>query len=775
MAAGCFAMLLLVWCIYSTSKSPGKPSRQQLNKVPMFKSLSEGMNLALESCADDITYEEGKVIITQGERGDAFYILKSGTAEVRIDGQHVRLLGPGDFFGQNALLRDEPRGATVLASSQVNALRITREHFRELGLHERFDLDKRFNVGAQHRAVAVKPPSAKTPSQRALLAKALRDNKNLSAILALDDARIHSLIDLAWKEEVRAETELISLGDEVADYFYIVQDGEFQVTIPEAANNSEFGLIGLAEATSVTKMMTKGDSFGEIALLYAAPRSATVKAKADAVVWVIDRKNFKDIMALSSEDIAVEHAKYMETLDLLSPLTHEDRLELAKAFTEIRFYDKETIFEQGDEGDCFFILVEGSVAVIEDGKEKASLVATPQKVCCFGERALLQQEPRTATINVTSAFAKALTLDKQTFDMLLGPLEDVRSGKRRKPAEHQMKTAHSIKQVNHTCKIRRNDLESIGLLGCGGFGSVTLVQHVDSKETYALKQMSKGHVVKLGMVEAVISERNVQFKCDSPFIVKLHQTFSDRESLYLLLDAALGGELYATYSRRNLWGKETHAKFYASGVVFAFEHLHRQKVIYRDLKPENLLLTDDGRCKLTDMGLAKEVLKKTYTTCGTPDYLAPEVLRNHGYNRAVDWWALGILVFELMSGHPPFESKSTMDTYKKIVKGIDAVSFPDAIKGPVGLEDFVRGLCHSTPADRLPMKFAGTGHIKVHPWLKDFDWSAAEKRRMPPPYKPGVSGKTDLANFDSSRADMPEKVKYEDDGTGVFDDFATGE
>merc|ERR1712048_1190105 len=124
-------------------------------------------------------------------------------------------------------------------------------------------------------------------------------------------------------------------------------------------------------------------------------------------------------------------------------------------------------------------------------------------------------------------------------------------------------------------------------------------------------------------------------------------------------------------------GRSPHAKFYVAGTVFAFEHLHSKKIIFRDLKPENLLLNSQGRVKLTDLGLAKVVIGKTFTTCGTPDYFAPELIAQKGHTRAVDWWTLGILTFELLGGHPPFEAASPMQIYQKVNKGINKVQFPN--------------------------------------------------------------------------------------------------
>jgi serine/threonine protein kinase len=320
-------------------------------------------------------------------------------------------------------------------------------------------------------------------------------------------------------------------------------------------------------------------------------------------------------------------------------------------------------------------------------------------------------------------------------------------------------------------KIYRKDLVKLGLLGCGGFGAVELVEHNQTKETYALKALSKGYIVKCGMKKGVMSEKNIQYMCDSDFVVRLYETYKGEQSLYFLLELALGGELYATYSKKGFHGSTKHALFYVAGTVFAFEHLHDKKIIFRDLKPENLLLTEKGDIKLTDMGLAKIAVGKTYTTCGTPDYFAPELIASIGHTSAVDWWTLGILSFELMTGHPPFESAAPMQIYAKVNKGINKVTFPAKIKG--ACEDFVKSMCKKEPSERLPMKKGGVELIKKHAWYKGFDWEKMQSHTLDKPYVPTVKSKKDIANFSARKEDMPPQVKYKDDGSGWDKDFAT--
>ncbi|CAE7190112.1 Prkg1 [Symbiodinium necroappetens] len=285
--------------------------------------------------------------------------------------------------------------------------------------------------------------------------------------------------------------------------------------------------------------------------------------------------------------------------------------------------------------------------------------------------------------------------------------------------------------------------------------------------------LSKGFVVKSGMQKSVMSERDVQLACDSSFIIKVYETFNSSEHLYFLLECALGGELYATYNKKGLTGKEGHAKFYVAGVVVAFEHLHSKKIVFRDLKPENLLLNDHGHLKLTDMGLAKVVIGKTFTTCGTPDYFAPEMIASKGHTLAVDWWTLGVLGYELMCGNPPFEAEQVMQTYQKIKKGIAQVGFPPRCRGRC--EDLIKNLCQKDPSERLPMRSGGIENIKKHIWYEGFDWQSFESLKMETPYKPEVKSKTDIANFSARDADRPPQVKYKDDGSGWDASFATSE
>merc|ERR1719443_857047 len=265
-----------------------------------------------------------------------------------------------------------------------------------------------------------------------------------------------------------------------------------------------------------------------------------------------------------------------------------------------------------------------------------------------------------------------------------------------------------------------------------------------------------------------MNEKNIMMMTNCAFIIRLYETYNGKETLYFLMEPALGGELYATYNRKGFHGSDKHCKFYSAGVVNSFDYIHERRVIYRDLKPENILMDAKGMFKLTDMGLAKFVIGKTYTTCGTPDYFAPEVISSVGHYRPVDWWTLGILIFELMSGHPPFESNYPMQIYNKVMMGISKVQFPSKCGGDVG--DVIRSLLHKEPAQRLPMLSSGIQRLKDHKWYGGFTWDKFFDGSMTPPHVPAAST-SPLANFSARKEDMPKPVPYSDDGSGWDKDF----
>jgi len=215
----------------------------------------------------------------------------------------------------------------------------------------------------------------------------------------------------------------------------------------------------------------------------------------------------------------------------------------------------------------------------------------------------------------------------------------------------------------------------------------------------------------------------------------------------MLIEACLGGEVWTILRDRGHFD-DTITRFYTACVVEALEYLHARNIIYRDLKPENLLLDCNGYVKLVDFGFSKRLRngQKTWTFCGTPEYVAPEIILNKGHDRAVDYWSLGVLMFELFTGIPPFTAADPMKTYNVILKGIDMIDFPRHISRHA--QSLIKRLCRDSPAERLGYQKNGISDIKKHKWFQGFDWEGLKYQTMTPPIMPKVSSPTDTSNFD---------------------------
>ncbi|MCJ1393372.1 serine/threonine protein kinase, AGC [Xylographa bjoerkii] len=300
-------------------------------------------------------------------------------------------------------------------------------------------------------------------------------------------------------------------------------------------------------------------------------------------------------------------------------------------------------------------------------------------------------------------------------------------------------------------QLRLDDFELIKTLGTGTFARVWLARlanpvNEDKDKVFALKILRKTDIIKLKQVEHVRNERNtLGAVAGHPFITTLITTFSDKECLYMLLDYCPGGEVF-TYLRRARRFNETTSRFYAAEIALILEFLHDvEGTAYRDLKPENILIDSEGHLKLVDFGFAKKIGDtQTYTLCGTPEYLAPEVIKNTGHGTAVDWWAFGILIYEFLVGQPPFWDQNPLKIYSKIVEG--NIPYPNGMSPEA--RDLISSLCTVNPSNRLGNISGGSQRVKAHPFFRGIDWEAMYYRRMKGPIVPKLAHAADASNFD---------------------------
>jgi serine/threonine protein kinase len=303
-------------------------------------------------------------------------------------------------------------------------------------------------------------------------------------------------------------------------------------------------------------------------------------------------------------------------------------------------------------------------------------------------------------------------------------------------------------------KVNVNDFELLQVLGKGSFGKVVLASKRTGRDEgtlYAMKILNKQNVVNKKQVEHTLTERSVLGKMSHPFIVKLHYAFQTDKKLHFVLDYCPGGELFFHLGRAGRFS-EDQGRFYAAEMTLALGHLHNHGVVYRDLKPENILFEANGHLKLADFGLSKEGVESTQGStsfCGTPEYLAPEVLNRSGHGTAVDWWSLGALLYEMLTGLPPWFSQDRQKLFLGIRQA--PLRFPPEVS-PLArsiLCDFLK----RDPLERLGSE--GVDQVKRHPFFQSIDWVALYELRLPAPFIPKVTGDQDTGNFDSTFTRLP--------------------
>jgi len=419
---------------------------------------------------------------------------------------------------------------------------------------------------------------------------------------------------------------------------------------------------------------------------------------------------------------------------------------------ELQCGDNEKVIVQGEKGDTFYIIMSGRCDVFVNGENVHQMSVGD----FFGERAILTKEKRSATIQVPADFGGAtlLCLDQESFEGTLG-----------QKAFDRAKNMYMKIQVNvdedeeagQNVIVAPSQLEVLGSLGEGEFGSTKLVKDKGTKKTYALKSVNKTAVIRVEYHEHPLREKEVLMHCSNClFVQKMICSYRSSESLNFVLQPCIGGILHDLYfdEAKGLRGNEANVKFHVACVALALNDVHaKAHAIHRGIRAENFLLDEAGFALLGGFDFAKKTICRTYTFCGAPECLAPEVVSlQSGYGRPVDWWALGIAMFELTTGTTPFANDNPMTTYKNIKAGHSEITWPGSISP--AMKALMIGLLNANPKERMGIKGKWV-RFASQDWWNGFSWDELKSRKLQAPWKPNLKGPEDLSCFDQSQKANP--------------------
>ncbi|XP_072784735.1 cGMP-dependent protein kinase 2 isoform X4 [Taeniopygia guttata] len=495
----------------------------------------------------------------------------------------------------------------------------------------------------------------KDSSEKKLITDALNRNQFLKR---LEPHQTRDMVECMYERTFQQGSYVIRQG-EPGNHIFVLKEGSLEVF----------------QQNKLLSSIPVWTAFGELAILYNCTRTASVKAITNVKTWALDREVFQNIMRVTAQTRQEQYRKFLRSVSLLKNLP-EDKLTKIMDCLEVEYYDKgDYVIREGEEGNTFFIIAKGKVIVTQSTTDHSQpqVIKNLHKGDYFGEKALISDDTRSANVIADEYNVECLVIDRETFNQTVGTYEELQTylegyvanlaqadEKRHAKGRSfcgQLTKEVSLEMIELKEKVAQfppspfQNLEVVTTLGVGGFGRVELVKVKNENMAFAMKCIKKKHVVDTKQQEHIYSEKKILEQICSPFVVKLYRTFKDNKYVYMLLEACLGGELWSLLRDRGSFDEFT-TKFCVGCVTEAFDYLHQIGIIYRDLKPENLILDAEGYIKLVDFGFAKKIGsgQKTWTFCGTPEYVAPEVILSKGHDFSVDFWSLGILVYELLTG-----------------------------------------------------------------------------------------------------------------------------
>ena len=637
----------------------------------------DGLNMPLDTTFKSIMannliqeiYLKGQYICKEGELAGCMYIIKDGEVECIKGDKVIRTLKKGDNFGQKALLEGDIRSLDVKAKTDCKIYSISSEFFRNQ-FGENFREQLYFNF----------------------ITSAFMNSKVLSDI---NSKMISKTFKYFSFRSLKNNEIVYPKGHNILEKLCVVIEGNI---VDKKINKKE------AKRNEI--LYEKNLSEGSSELL-----KNNLIAEPDCILAEIDFNKFKELLGgdLKTAQVKSNQLNSIDNIPLFRILSDDKKEFLQNNLKIEKFQNGKKIITQGDIGDKLFIIKEGRVDFFVNSRYIRSLNDGEE----FGAKSLiLSSDKRTATA-ISNGEVYCYTLTAAVFKSILEP----------SLYEYFL---NKIYLEDNTIELK--DLDNVKELGSGNFGCVNLVKNKKNKQLYAIKALNLEQIKKENLQACVELEKNVLLKIDHPFIMKMVKYLKNENYIFFINEYINGKELWEVIRDIGLLNKE-QTQFYGASILLAIDYLHKQKIIYRDIKPENVMVNTKGYIKIIDFGTVKEIQDRTSTIIGTSHYMAPEVSRGEGYSFQVDIWSIAICMYEFFCGKLPFgeEYEDPMDIYTAVSQ--EELTFPQFVNDEKFMKLMIKML-KKNPTHRL-WKFK---QIKEDPYFSNFDWNKLISLSYPPPY-----------------------------------------
>jgi cGMP-dependent protein kinase len=579
-----------------------------MGKLSLFSILSKDQKIKLANNLFRETHLENKIVYTKDNVSNCIYVLKDGGINIKKDDKIVNTLVKGDHFGLLEVLANSNRIFEAVPKEKTHLISLPVYWLQSL-------------YGNNFRSVLA----------LSIIKTSFNNNSYLRKLNLKFLDEIFNLISFKYYEK---EKEIIKAGDPKNSLIVIAIEGELievnsSKTICER-NNVLFGKEIYEEDISKTSSAIKCKPYSFIAII----KSSDIK------------QHFKcSIKMLGEKSSFIEQLKQV---NLFKNFTNAKLENLSKKIKVEKVPSGKNVITQGEEGTRFYIIKKGKVDIFVKDK----YIRTMNENEYLGERALFFKEPRSATAKAQGE-VEVYYLEKDAFETVI---------------EKNLKDYLKDRLYLQDNTVQLSDLSYYMKLGSGSYGNVSLVKSNKNKFFYAIKNISCKQILYSQLHLNLELERSILLQIDHPFIVKLVKTMKDKNYVYFLMDYIKGKELFDVIRDIGLLNK-FQTQFYGASIMLAVHYLHERKFVYRDIKPENIMVLENGFIKLIDFGTAKAINDKTKTIIGTPHYMAPEVILGEGYSFKVDFWSIAVCMYEFMCGGVPFgeNHEEPMDVYLAVI------------------------------------------------------------------------------------------------------------